>query len=350
MIGWVKHNFWYKVLALCLSAALWVYVVNTYNPLTTLDVRAPVEIQNVPDGLQRTKLSPSEMRLRLRGRARALEPLKDGDTRVTLVASVAGKPAGSHDVALAARNLPLGVEVIESPALRATVELEEVTSRKRKVFVDREGLAAEGCRERVEAAQPETVEIRGPRSAVDSVRTVVARIDISDLAATTDFKPTVQPVSAEGQRVQGVTVQPARVDVRVIIERVPQRSVIVQPVFGDPPAGYQIERFSVQPTTVVVSGPSDLLNGLSSIRTVTISLTGVTERTTRSVRLAPPPKISVRGRAAATVTVYLKPFSRATLPEEEAPGAAEASPDEGAGHDEEAAGEEERAGDETGSD
>ena len=330
IIKWLEHNFWYKVLALGLSVALWVYVVNTYNPLTTLDATAAVETRNVPEGLQPTTVSPSEMRVRLEGRAKALALFESEQMPVRVVADLADRPAGSHEVALVP-DLPGGVRVIASPSLRATVRLEKVKSEEREVHVDPVGAAMEGFRCRAQTPKPETVMVRGPSSALTSVRTAVVRISVSGLETTTDFQPVVQPINDQGQRVPGVTVRPDRVHVRVIVEPVPERPLVVQPVFGEPPAGREIERFSVRPTTVVASGPIALLNSLTAIPTVRIDLAGVTRTTTRSVSLAPPSGVSIRGPASATVTVFLRPFAHRATPPEEPPERTEEGTEEGEG-------------------
>ncbi|MGD8239258.1 MAG: CdaR family protein, partial [Armatimonadota bacterium] len=111
--------------------------------------------------------------------------------------------------------------------------------------------------------------------------------------------------------------------------------------------GRELERFSVRPTTVVVSGPKDLLDSLPSIKTAPISLDGVDRRATRSVSLRPPAGVSIPGPATATVTVLLKPFPRrATPPVDDGPeddGDAADDGDEG-----EEAGEEGAAGEHPG--
>ena len=335
IINWIKHNFWYKVLALGLSVVLWLYVVNTYNPVIAFDARAVVEVRNVPEGLQQTGISPSQVEVRLQGRSRVLEPLQNGDSHVRLVANLADKPVGSHEIALVPTGLPRGVKIIDAPNLRATVQLEEVTSEKRQVYVNIVGFPAAGYRARREAPQPEEVTIRGTSTAVESVRNAVARISVSELTAPTDFQPTVQAVNREGQRVPGVTVEPEQVDVRVIVEPEPHRPLVVRPDFGDPPPGRQIDRFSVRPTTVVVSGPTELLDTLHSIPTRKIDLTGVNREAKLSVSLAPPAGVSIRGPATATVTVSLRPFPRpATPPVQEPPAGPDNDTPEDPGGDE----------------
>jgi YbbR domain-containing protein len=314
IINWIKHNFWYKVLSLGLSVALWLYVVNTYNPVIALDASAVVEVRNVPEGLQQTSISPSEVEVRLQGRSRVLEPLGNGDSPVRLVADLADKLVGSHEIDLEPTGLPRGVKIIDAPVLRATVQLEKVTSEKRQVYVDIVGFPAAGYRARREAPRPEEVTIRGTSTAVESVQNVVARISVSDLTAPTDFQPTVQAENREGQRVPGVTVEPEQVDVRVIVESEPHRPLVIRPDFGDPPRGRQIDRFSVRPTTVVVSGPTELLDTLTSIPTREIDLTGVDREAELSVSLAPPAGVSIRGPATATVTVFLKTLPRPAPP------------------------------------
>jgi len=215
---------------------------------------------------------------------------------------------------LASLGLPRGVKIIDDPNLKATVQLEEVTSEKRQVYVNIVGFPAAGYRARREAPQPEEVTIRGTSTAVESVSNAVVRISVSDLTAPTDFQPTVQAENREGQRVPGVTVEPAQVDVRVIVEPEPHRPLVIRPDFGDPRPGREIDRFSVRPTTVVVSGPTELLDTLTSIPTRKIDLTGVDREAKLSVSLAPPAGVSIRGPATATVTVFLRTFHGPATP------------------------------------
>jgi len=314
---------------------LWVYVVNTSNPITAMDARALVETRNVPEGLQATTVLPAEVHVQLQGRMEALEPFENQQMRARLVGDLAGKSAGSHEVTLEPVGLPRGVEVIASPFLRATVQLEEVTSDKRRVIVQHVGSPVEGFQCTPEPPRPGTVVIRGPQTAVDSVRNVVARISVSGLETTTDFRPAVQPVNVEGARVDGVVVAPQQVAVHVIVQPVPHQTVVVQPDLGSPPPGRQIDRLSVEPATVVVSGPRELLDTLTSILTRKIDLSGVDRQTTREVSLAPPRGTSISGPTTATVTVFLKPFRRVAAPPAEGPpGPGEAEPGEGEGSSE----------------
>ncbi|MFQ5926268.1 MAG: CdaR family protein [Terriglobia bacterium] len=104
------HNWWLKLLALGLAYALWWGVMQ--GPVVEMGMWAPLELRNVPVGIQVRGEFPSPVYLHLRGperRLHALEPEKLG-----VVVDLSGAEAGNHQVKLERANVevPPGIEVV----------------------------------------------------------------------------------------------------------------------------------------------------------------------------------------------------------------------------------------------
>jgi YbbR domain-containing protein len=71
-----------------------------------------------------------------------------------------------------------------------------------------------------------------------------------------------------------VRITPAAI--RVEMEERIQKDIAVEPqIVGKPPAGYQIERISVRPGSVKVSGPKSTLDSMLSLSTESISVSDI---------------------------------------------------------------------------
>jgi YbbR domain-containing protein len=71
-----------------------------------------------------------------------------------------------------------------------------------------------------------------------------------------------------------VRITPAAI--RVEMEERIQKDIAVEPqIVGKPPAGYKIERISVRPGSVKVSGPKSTLDSMLSLSTESISVTDI---------------------------------------------------------------------------
>jgi YbbR domain-containing protein len=71
-----------------------------------------------------------------------------------------------------------------------------------------------------------------------------------------------------------VRITPAAI--RLEMEERIKKDIAVEPqVVGEPPAGYKIERISVRPGSVKISGPKSTLNAMLSLSTESISVSDI---------------------------------------------------------------------------
>ncbi len=104
----VLHNWHLKLVALAISFLLWASY--TAEPLAEAGYVVPLVFLNLPAGCNLSGDVPTQVHVVLRGRAALLRRVLPADVRVSV--DLAGRPPGEHSVRLttAEVDVPLGVE------------------------------------------------------------------------------------------------------------------------------------------------------------------------------------------------------------------------------------------------
>ena len=173
------RNFGLKFLAVIIAALLWFSVAG--EKVVERRIRAPLELQNIPEGLEIVGDTPAAIDVRLRGASGTLAHLAAGD--VVAVLDLVGARAGRRIFQLTPEQVqaPFGVEVTHVAPATTTLIFEQSVTRAIAVAPSVEGDPAPGyIVERVTVDPPE-VDITGPQSALRGVP-----------------QATTEPVSIEG--------------------------------------------------------------------------------------------------------------------------------------------------------
>ncbi len=303
---WVNNLLW---LLASLMIAFWIWVIATFdqNPIqprtfTNLAVHVLLD-----DGMM--LVSPqrsSVVRVTLRAQQSVLNAL-NREIEIIVEADLRGLEPGTHTVPITVQVLrpavvediqPLAIEYqIDSTAEKQVPLVWEITAEPPVGF------------ERADPVFSTTqVIVRGASAQVSRVQAVRLQLDLSRErdSFVADLVPL--PIDNAGNVVDAVDTQPDRVNVSVDI-RTPADTIQV-PVTLDLdtrtlPDGYVLtSETNYSPQTVLVTGPENLLAGLSIVRTEPISLaerTGSFEVTVRVV--LPDQRLSIVGDDRITVQV-----------------------------------------------
>jgi YbbR domain-containing protein len=230
-----------------------------------------------------------------------------------------GAQVGGQDVE--AQVEPLGersdlriIEVIptlpssEGPPGTVHVELKPLVSQVVPVSIDVVGAPPMGYEPSAPTIDPSQVVVSGPEELVSRVSVAVATVDVS--GAVTDVRQAypLAPRDDGGFIVEGVTLDPSSVDVEITVEQKRfSRLVVVSPSLqGSPAAGYNVTAVEVEPTSVTLLGPLDLLNVTSFVVTDDIDITGATSDIRRIVNLVGLPSgLSISGSTAISVRIRI---------------------------------------------
>jgi YbbR domain-containing protein len=113
------------------------------------------------------------------------------------------------------------------------------------------------------------------------------------------------PRDDRGFIVEGVTLDPTSVDVEIAVEQKQfSRLVAVSPSLrGSPAGGYNVLAVEVDPASVTLLGPVDILSVTSVVLTDNIDITGVTSDVFQTVGLSLPSGVNVSGPGTVSVRV-----------------------------------------------
>jgi YbbR domain-containing protein len=318
----LHRNLPLKAASLLLAIFVWFWVLlNVKNPIRENRVRVEVVAEGVGGGAALgRKLRAVEVRVR--GLRREME---DVDRALRAFVSCRGLSPGTHQLEVKVR-APENVTVAGVRPAQISVVLEEVVSESRPVETNFLEDPPSGYELGAWTVDPRTVDVSGPRSLVD--RTARARVTV-DLSDTLDNVPRALPVRAldsAGSPVEGLTLSPPRVNVRVDMNMVvsPRTVPVVVKTRGELPVGFGIAAVQVRPALATVLVPASLVNEVALIETEELRLTGARASFSTTLALVPPEGVNVLHDSEVRVTVEVRKIKTADLP----PASEEQPPEE----------------------
>jgi YbbR domain-containing protein len=305
----LKNNTIVKVVAFFLASILWIYVTSEALRANTPEVsrqfrNVPLAWHNLDEGLAMLSI-PGEIDVMLYGRADLINELTPANIRVYV--DLQGIGEGQHRITPNVE-VPRNIRVVSLNPQQVVIELEQVESPQLSVTLEVVGTPAEGFVVGEPRLLPATVFVTGPRSALALVDKV--RVLISVDGANEDRIQMIPAVAlnANGIEVSNVEVHPAMVEVTIPVSE-PQLLVPVRvPLDGQPAAGYQVRQINIDPATVMLTGPGDILREITEIVTAAVDITDAAENVRVIVSLVSPhAQVRVGYTGEITVEIIIEP-------------------------------------------
>lgn len=303
----VTRNTGWGLLALLLSAILWVIVTGEQNP-PKVDVFAspiPVEAVNVPSDLG-VLGEVQFIRVRISAMPEAWARITAGSFRAT--ADLSGLRPGTQEVGVRVTASDSQVRILEVLPPKLPMAVEALDSRQVPVKVNLVGTAPLGVSIRDPKPAVSLVTARGPAPLVRQVESAAIDIPLEGLRVSINnqsFK--LIPRNASANRIEGVTLDPAAVEVALSVEQqISYRSVSLLPSLqGQIPDGYWMSALRVDPAAVTVAGPREALEPLTYLNTQPIDVSKLESDTARAVNLALPQGLSLVEPKSGSVLVLI---------------------------------------------
>jgi YbbR domain-containing protein len=173
-----------------------------------------------------------------------------------------------------------------------SVQLEEVITRTVPITVELVGSLPFSY----ERDEPETrvgdqlvqeAQVSGPSSQVERVVRAATTINIEQLRATYVSLQQLTPQDVNGDGVEGVTLDPAQVRVRVEISAVVgvKRVPVLGSVEGSPAPGYVVTQITSDPPLINLIGSSRVLNATDKVETEPINISNAAGTVTQTVAI-----------------------------------------------------------------
>ena len=160
-----------KFLSICIAALLWLVVAG--ERVVERVMRAPVEMQNLPEGLELVGNPPDTVEVRLRGPSGALSRMAAGDMSAVIDLRTARPGRRLFHITQGNVNVPYGMEVVQVGPATLTMEFEMSAVRVVPVEPDVEGRPPAGYEVTRVTSDPQTVEVSGPETALKRLRAAI---------------------------------------------------------------------------------------------------------------------------------------------------------------------------------
>ncbi|MFZ0285097.1 MAG: CdaR family protein [Terriglobales bacterium] len=211
----VLHNLGLKLTALALAVGLWLAVAR--DPVAEVAVEVPVEVRNIPQGMEISSEIIPKAEIRLRGPERIIRQVHSSDVYAAIEFS--GIRSGERTFDLTAQQIhqPTGLEVVQIVPSQLHLTFDVRLTRQVPVQPRVMGTFAQGYHIAQILTDPSVVTITGPKGRVEAVES--ATTDPIDVSGAINRVTFVRHAYVSDPLVQVAQAAPVRIT--VIMEQAP---------------------------------------------------------------------------------------------------------------------------------
>lgn len=276
------------LLSLVLAVVLWGWVTTSRDPETERNFsNIPIASEGLAGDLVLVTELPSAG-IRVTGPQSAVNRLSATELAATIDLSDIIE-TGPYTVRVNA-NAPDDIWSTEVTPENLNVVIERQAAKSLPVTPRLSG--APGSSQQVGNITPDASEVTvsGPSSLVGRVVRVELTVDITN--RTADFTDTFEPVAVDetGQPITGITLNPGLITASVEITARGKRVAVIAQINGDPAPGYEVVDRLINPDTVLIDGPPDVIDSMITVSTEVVDISGAEDDVARRVTIAELPE------------------------------------------------------------
>jgi YbbR domain-containing protein len=180
------YNIGLKVVSLLLAIGLWLAVAR--DPVAEVEVRVPIEFQNLPANLEIDSANSTEVEIRVRGPERLIHRLQAADVHAGINLATVRAGERTFDLSSSQIHVPQDLEVVQIIPGQFHLSFDERETRRIDVQPRVTGTFASGQRVTQVIADPPNVTITGPRRRVEAVEAAITDpVDASGVMTRATF-------------------------------------------------------------------------------------------------------------------------------------------------------------------
>lgn len=320
-----SNNLPWKLMSFALAGMLWLFVINTQNPLQpktisdiSVNIKGINEIESKGYVIQNEEeLRNTKVKVVLKGPRLELEKLEANKDSLISV---------NLDLTPFANTLTTGSDTIERPVAYMVNTLGEgniivedvrpkiayITFEKEKNIILPVEYNITGDNNSQYMAldpiiKPSQVELKGPKTTVETIKKIVVDINIDDFSEDVlSYTLPIKALDSDGNEVFGVKKSPQYIEVTLPIGK--KKVVPLEPQFqGTLPTGYIQTNTIVTPKEITIVGKADLVDSIQTIKLGKISLDNMIQSDTVKVDFLLPDGIeyidNIENKAVVTVEI-----------------------------------------------
>jgi YbbR domain-containing protein len=299
------------LLAVMLAVFIWLTATQDQDPINDQFIQLGVDFKGQPAESIRIQPQSTSVQVRLEGPESALRQLSPQDFEA--YADLSQVPFGEN-IAVPIRINPPSEDVKITLIIpdEVNVLLEEQVSREIPVELDIRGGTARGHTQGEPLLEPAFITVSGPRSKVENLDFALVTVFLNNPRETSVGQHRPVFYDAQGRVASTVDLELDTQDIQVTIP-IEQSAGFAEKLItvnwiGDPAYGHQLLNVSVDPPSVLVVGPPETVNALTSLQTEPIDITGLTESFIQPATLDLPDGITLDQNQEIFVTIDIEPI------------------------------------------
>lgn len=267
-----KNNLGLKVLAVLFAIFLWWTVVNIDDPIGTKTYTVDVTVTN-PEVITNAGKSyqivddTKNISVTVKARRKVLDEIRRSN--IVATADLREMQETSVPVRVTITGFEGEYEEVSSNPRNIQVSVENTQKKTFPITTVASGTPRDGYVVGSMTASPKTVDISGPESLVSKISKVVAKVDVSEIAADAAIQVTLVYYDAADNVIEQTlltsNVDKNGVSVSVDVWKTKELTLNFDTSGIKPATGYVFTGIEVEPQVVEVAGNSDVLSGLTEL-------------------------------------------------------------------------------------
>jgi len=185
---WITRDWPLKLVSIGLALGLWLLLVPAEKMSSEKSLIIPLEIRNVPAGLEIVGRPGPTIEVTLRAPVRLLDEIGTSSLAARIDLERATVHQLEYPLNASMIAVPQGAEVVKIAPSKVTIKLERTAEAMIKVHATLRGKPAPGFRVSRIEIEPASVAVRGPESLVKAAdAATTSPVDVSGLAQSTIF-------------------------------------------------------------------------------------------------------------------------------------------------------------------
>ncbi|HEY4544250.1 MAG TPA: CdaR family protein [Tissierellaceae bacterium] len=213
-----------KILALVIAIILWINVMDEVDPLIEIEYPdIPVEYINADnlakEGLIILEPKESTIRVKVAGNKSNMNQFSSNNisAKVDLENVTIGKNTVSVDLKLV--NNISNIRLVDYKPREVVFSIDQIGEASKDIAIELLGELPEGYVLDDVVVEPTEVKITGPKSYINKIHQVVARIDLTDKTEAFNKSVPLEILDIDGESIKGITRNPSMVNISVPIHR-----------------------------------------------------------------------------------------------------------------------------------
>ena len=323
MNNFFSNNIGWKTASLISALILWVFVINTTNPMEPYDMKNRAIVLKGTNLLEdrgfviknETALKDQKVRVVVKGPRLQIEKIKANPELVEIkvdVTKYVNNISTSMDMVAPIIpvdiSVPLGLTIVEQSPKTVEVIFERETTVTKTIEYSITGGSNKEYQTLTPKIVPETIDIWGAESYMDEIATVEVDINVENFSEDVlTYQTPIKIYDAEGNEITQLKQSHQYAEVTLPIGK--KKVVPLEMQFtGELPEGFVQINSVVYPQSITIIGKSGLVDSISSIKLANISLDNIIQTSKINTKFILPPGIGYLDQIEnnAVVTIQVK--------------------------------------------